>query len=651
MNGQFILRRHAAAENIDRRMGRPHNRAHLYLVAFAAGSIISVSLLWCAIAALSAFDRLPSPPVSGTWCIDSRFAWMKQTPQWKDAGIIAVGSSVTWRNLDFEVTSAETKKQGVFNFAPCFLTMNQTRHLTRYILDRAAAAKTVLTVLAPRDFEGCSRNRTAFFEPNIADQYIDSTSSGWWLYFRNLRLNDILSHALHIHERRAILKFDPFGSGPLTNATPDTGRAFKPEPGCYSELTELAKSLDARGIQLIVATFPVMRAWSDRHDPGGTTQTNFKLNVENALSETKAILVDGGTGWRVPDVAFADPAHLQWPETADFTRFVWRSALQLGAKLSPIGPENFDSPHRIGSNNDRWGHLVNYRPATQTRTTDAIASFARSGPHNPIATGRTVPEELIVNSPLADAVSQNTPGYSEAFAAGVPRNYSWCAGSYKPPNHTAPPAGFTAVTAWGAVYPKFGAAALPSSEGAIEIANAKTYVHLKTQNRWVVVQDQAHLGMAGSHFVADFARRPGIRMKLEHKPGNVVAIGSPPPGYNSHFWPYGRGEFDAGSVDGVYVQMDMRVTDPNMTYVANVGADWWRDPAAGYVEGFANNPGAGMSNWVELSAKWSTLRFYSWDTPRLQADPPSPLMEKAPSLSVTRRLKDSSAYCVSQTAS
>jgi hypothetical protein len=97
--------------------------------------------------------------------------------------------------------------------------------------------------------------------------------------------------------------------------------------------------------------------------------------------------------------------------------------------------------------------------------------------------------------------------------------------------------------------------------------------------------------------------------------------------------------------------MDMRVTDPNMTYVANVGADWWRDPAAGYVEGFANNPGAGMSNWVELSAQWSTLRFYSWDTPRLQADPPSPLMEKAPSLSVTRRLKDSSAYCVSQTAS
>ncbi|ARP99842.1 hypothetical protein [Pseudorhodoplanes sinuspersici] len=649
MNGQLILRRHAVAGNIGQRTDRPHNRAPLYLIAFVAGSIIAVSLLWGLIIALSAFDRLPSPPVSGTWCIDSRFAWMKRTPQWKDARIIAVGSSVTWRNLDFEVTSAETKKQGVFNFAPCFLTMNQTRYLTEYILGRAAAARTVLTVLAPRDFEGCSRNRTAFFEPSIADRYIDSAGFGWWLYLRNLRLNDIFNYALNVHERRAILKFDPFGSGPLIGTTLDTGRAFKPEPGCYFELTELAKSLDAKGVQLIVATFPVMRAWSDRHDARGITQTNFKLDIENALSGTKAILVDGVTGWHVPDAAFVDPAHLQWPETADFTRFVWRSALQLGATLSPIGPKNSDSPHRIGSNNDRWGHLVNYRPATEDGPTRVTASLLRSRPHKWISMDiGASPEELIINTPFVDAVSQNTPGYSEAFAAGVPRGYSWCAGSYKPPNRTAPPAGFTSVTAWGAVYPKLGAPVLPSIEGAIEIANAKTYVYLKTQSRWVAVQDQAHLRMAGSHFIADFATQPGIQMKLGHKPDNVVAIGSPPPGYNSHFWPYGRGEFDADSVDGVYVQMDMRVTDPTMTYVANVGADWWRDPIAEYVEGFANNPGAGMSNWIELSTQWKTLRFYSWDNSRLQANPPPSLLERAVATTTTRRLNDSSAYCRSQ---
>jgi hypothetical protein len=60
-----------------------------------------------------------------------------------------------------------------------------------------------------------------------------------------------------------------------------------------------------------------------------------------------------------------------------------------------------------------------------------------------------------------------------------------------------------------------------------------------------------------------------------------------------------------------------------MKVVANVGADWWRDATAGYVHGFSNNPGAGMSNWVELSTRWITFRFASWSTSRLPGGPAS----------------------------
>lgn len=646
MNEHFTLSRHATASNPDQRMARPHNRAPLYLIAFVAGSLASVALLWCATTVLSAVDRLPPPPVSGTWCIDSRFAWLKRTPSWRDATIIAVGSSATFRNLNFEVTSAAAKKQGVMNLAPCFLRMNQTRYLTEYLVGRAKSPKTVITVVAPRDFEGCSRSRSDFFDPDVADQYIDTSGSGWWLYFRNLRFNDIVSHALYAHERKSEFEFDAFGSGPLVRDTPDAGYVFKPEIACFSQLRDLANWLESKGIQFIVATFPVMQAWSERHDPQKTTQRLFLQNVESALANTRATLVDGLTNWSLPDSAFTDPVHLQWPETADFTRFVWRSALQQGARLPRLTQEDSQSAHRIGSANDRWGHLVNRKSLEEM---PIQVNNAPSPTHKLISTNLSVPlPEVPINSPLVDAVNQNTPGYSEAFATGVPRSYSWCAGSYKPPNHTEPPAGFTEVTAWGAVYPKLGTPVLPSVEGAIEIANAKTYVYLKTQKKWVVVQDQARLRMAGSHFIADFAPQPGIRMKLERRAGNAVAISSPPAGYNAHFWPYERGKFDAETVDGVYVQMDMRVTDPNMTYVANVGADWWRDPTAGFVEGFANNPGAGMSNWIELLTQWKTLRFYSWDTPRLQADPPPPLLEKVPPISAVRRLNDSSAHCVSQ---
>ena len=52
-----------------------------------------------------------------------------------------------------------------------------------------------------------------------------------------------------------------------------------------------------------------------------------------------------------------------------------------------------------------------------------------------------------------------------------------------------------------------------------------------------------------------------------------------------HIWPTARGTFAAGAVDGVYVQMDMRVTDPNLHLIAQVGADWWRDASAVFIAG------------------------------------------------------------------
>jgi hypothetical protein len=44
-----------------------------------------------------------------------------------------------------------------------------------------------------------------------------------------------------------------------------------------------------------------------------------------------------------------------------------------------------------------------------------------------------------------NAIIQNAPGYSQAYAQGVPRSYSWCAGARKV-SLKASPATFTAVT-------------------------------------------------------------------------------------------------------------------------------------------------------------------------------------------------------------
>jgi hypothetical protein len=257
--------------------------------------------------------------------------------------------------------------------------------------------------------------------------------------------------------------------------------------------------------------------------------------------------------------------------------------------------------------------------------------------------------EITTVTPMADAIIQNTPGQSEGYAFGMPEGFEWCAGSYKPAGSSTPPSDFTAVTAKGQIYPEAGAPAYSSLGGSITIANAKTYVHLSTTREWVLVQDQATDGIAGDHFFADFSPSPAKQMRLEAQPDRSVVIGAPPAGYNDHFWPNKRGTYAAGTVDGVYVQMDMRTNDPNMKFVASVGADWWRDAVAGVVLGFANSSGAGMSNWVKLSTQWSTLRFYSWSTAQLRADPPprlaDSLLETKPT--ITRRLANTSSPCLS----
>src|SRR5690349_14504705 len=65
--------------------------------------------------------------------------------------------------------------------------------------------------------------------------------------------------------------------------------------------------------------------------------------------------------------------------------------------------------------------------------------------------------EVRADSPLTDAIMQNTRGCSEGYPLGVPRNYSWFGGSSK--RYASPPAAFTAVMGWGQIYPEVGSEA------------------------------------------------------------------------------------------------------------------------------------------------------------------------------------------------
>jgi hypothetical protein len=258
--------------------------------------------------------------------------------------------------------------------------------------------------------------------------------------------------------------------------------------------------------------------------------------------------------------------------------------------------------------------------------------------------------EITTRSPMLDAVIQNTPGYSEGYAAGVPRTYDWCSGSYKPAGYSGPPADFTAVSGWGQIYQDSTEPTYTNPNARVEVANSKTYVHLRSTGEWMLVQNQANNPIFGGHFVPDFKENAAQPMNVTTGADGTASFDPPTPSYNAHFWCGARGTYQPGDVDGVYVQMDLRVSDPKMNLVANAGADWWRDSTADFVQGFANNPTAGTSNWIKLSSRWSTLRFYSPSTSELMAAPP-PLLASGPdhlAPAVTRRRANTSAPCRSR---
>jgi len=220
---------------------------------------------------------------------------------------------------------------------------------------------------------------------------------------------------------------------------------------------------------------------------------------------------------------------------------------------------------------------------------------------------------------ISDLIKQNTLGNSEGFPLGVPHSWNWYQG-WNAGGSLTPPAGFTAVEGWGQVYPEEGKST--SANADVQIANSKTYVHIKQTGQWVLVQDQNQLGLTGGHFGADFAGNSAYAMPGTALAGGGVSFDAPPDGYNDHFWYKSRGTYAAGTVDGVYVQMDMRVTDPNAKMVGMVGADWWRDASAPFLADHSTNPGIGGTNWVELSTQWKTIGYTSLSPAAFQANPP-----------------------------
>ncbi|WP_181707055.1 hypothetical protein [Chthonobacter rhizosphaerae] len=276
---------------------------------------------------LDRIDRLPPPPFTATDCIDEKFAFLRDRDP-TEADLLAVGSSVTWRNLDFAaVSAAETGASKPLNGAPCFLQVNQTRFLTDFYLDRMPKVKTVVSLFAMRDFETCGGDG-AFFRPELLDLYVFERWSGLPVYFINFRPRPFLASVRHIKEmrtgelERTPLVMDAYGSGPL-DVPPETWGDVKIDPACMAHLARMEKDLSERGVRWIVVLFPPMPSWLERHDPTGARDLAWRREVASKLAAPSTVVVDGRDAGLKDVNFFTDPAHLNWKQVPDFTRWIF----------------------------------------------------------------------------------------------------------------------------------------------------------------------------------------------------------------------------------------------------------------------------------------------------------------------------------------
>ena len=296
-----------------------HRRYLEYIVVFLALGVLGLLAL---LYGLNASGSLPAPPVTATYCIDEKFKFLAEHDI-DDADLIAVGSSVTWRNLDMRPFIARGLAERPLNAAPCYLHMDQVAFYTGFLLDHLDEVETVVSVVAPRDFADCNENDRAFFSRERAARYVFEGGSALPLYFTNLRPISFLRDAIGTAERRrnpaahGPLVMDAFGAGPIEGRTEWTEVPWL-DQRCFAALARFEAMLADRGVRLVLVSFPPSPGWRRQNDPDDALTKTFEARLHETLGEP-GTLVAPSDSFVYEDPLYFDYVHLQWPGARAFS--------------------------------------------------------------------------------------------------------------------------------------------------------------------------------------------------------------------------------------------------------------------------------------------------------------------------------------------
>jgi hypothetical protein len=195
---------------------------------------------------------------------------------------------------------------------------------------------------------------------------------------------------------------------------------------------------------------------------------------------------------------------------------------------------------------------------------------------------------------VASMLTADMTAPGEARPHGVPPSYDWAKGPRRRP--AAPPAGFSALTAWGQLYRCAGTAF--DGDDTIEVRDLETWTLVGTY--WTRVQRSSAVG--GSAFPESYVG-PAVTARVVARTSRATKVRMRA-GYNFHFWPgAGRVGFDPRKVRDLAVVVRARRIAHGASagcFALSMGADYWRTRAASA----GGSMDAGIGRFKRVGSSW-----------------------------------------------
>jgi hypothetical protein len=291
-----------------------------YAFFMACGAAAALTLSAVASLHLLLGDRglLPPPPLTATTCMDARFAEYFEGVA-DDASLVAMGSSATWRNLMLDELARRTGETAR-NLSMCYMHIDQTAYLADFLLPRLRAARTILVLLHPRDFENCPPEETAFFNRPMADGIVDGAVPKELLYATGISPAHLLTSAL---ERTTGTRLEVVTDGrgsEILASTNDWRPPFDIDPRCFSSLSVLESAVRANAKKLVLVLIPLEPSWLRREDPEGEKFNRFQAQVASNIGADTRLIDLSQAGFASSE--FADPVHFLPPGARRLTGLI-----------------------------------------------------------------------------------------------------------------------------------------------------------------------------------------------------------------------------------------------------------------------------------------------------------------------------------------